>query len=145
MKDGTTKWLTASVKASFGWPTERLEFVYRGYKYLIRPETEELEPTVSVFCDNALDFKEGLNLINRFLSSLAWSQNHGVHVLSTIGSSTQEPIRIGKPKMRIVSDPWKHLYLPVPNDPKALRALAIFREAMSVNSYPYKFLGFLRY
>lgn len=111
MKDGKTKWLTASVKASFGWPTERVKFVFRGYKYLVRPETDKLEPTVSVFCDDGLDFREGLNLINRFLSSLAWSQNYGVHVLSPVGSSTPEPIRIGKHKGKFISSPWKHIYL----------------------------------
>ena len=32
----------------------------------------------------------------------------------------------------------------VPQDPKAQRALALYREARPVNSMPYEFLGYLR-
>lgn len=138
------KWFTVSVKADFGWPTKRIELFYKGHKYLIRPETDDLEPTVSVHYDIELEFKEGENLINRFLSVLAWSENYGVHVLSGVTSSTEEPIRIGKSNSRFVSQPYEYIYLPKPEDSKSLRALAIYREAMSVNSFPYKFLGFFK-
>lgn len=35
-------------------------------------------------------------------------------------------------------------YLPESNDPNALLALALYREALNVNSVPYKFLGFYK-
>jgi hypothetical protein len=144
MTNSKSKWITVSVKAHFGWPTERIELSYEGQKYLIRPETDDLEPTVSVFHEGGLEFQEGQNLINRFLSALAWSENHGISVLTTTGSNMEEPIRIGKWKGKYVSSTGDQRYLPAPTDTKALRALAIYREAMSVNSYPYQFLGFFK-
>lgn len=50
---------------------------------------------------------------------------------------------VGKGKGRVISDaPIEHI--PDPDDPKAKLALALYREAMSVNVIPYKFLGFFK-
>ena len=40
--------------------------------------------------------------------------------------------------------PWEYLYLPISKNGKAEIALAVYREAMSVNSIPYAFLGFFK-
>lgn len=145
MQSRPTKWVTAAVEAHFGWPTARLEITYRGYRYLIRPETDELAPSVSVYSEQGLTIDEGGNLINRFLSELAWSQSAGVQYLFAVGSSTDEPIRVGKSdRFKFIAEPWQQLYLPQPSDERALRALAVFREALSVNSVPYKFLGLFK-
>lgn len=140
-----SKWVTAAVEAHFGWPTARLEVTYRGYKYLVRPEADDLAPSVSVQSEQGLTIDEGKDLINRFLSALAWSHSAGVQQVFAVGSNTDEPIRVGKSdRFRFTAEPWQQLYLPQPSDERALRTLAVFREALSVNSIPYKFLGLFK-
>ncbi len=91
-----------------------------------------------------MTLRNGHNLINRFLSSLAWSQGAGAEVMSIVGSSGEEPIRLGKGELRHIADPWHVVYLPVPTNEKALRALAVFREALSLENPAYRFLGLFK-
>jgi len=145
MRGKGTTWVTAMVRANFGWPTARVEFMYRAHRYLVRPETDEQAPSLSVYDAHGLTVDEGRDLINRVLSALAWAHSAGARVDFCVGSNGDEPVRVGPPEQfRHIADPWEHMYLPLPKDERALRALAVFREALSLNSVPYKFLGLFK-
>ena len=141
---GKSLWVVAAVKARFGWPTSRMRIQFRGREFLLRPETDELAPSICIKDEKGLTLRNGHNLINRFLSSLAWSQGAGAEVMSIVGSSGEEPIRLGKGELRHIADPWHVVYLPVPTNEKALRALAVFREALSLENPAYRFLGLFK-
>ena len=53
-------------------------------------------------------------------------------------------MRVGKSKTRFITEKFRADYLPEPKDDKALRAIALFREAKSLNSPAYSFLGFFK-
>lgn len=85
----------------------------------------------------------GITLINQFMSALSWTQGQGIreHIVSGGG----HPVRVGKPPgNNVTTAHFTADYLPDPSDPKAKLALAMHREALTVNSIPYKFLGFFK-
>lgn len=145
MKKGKyMKWVTMAVKADFGWPTVETEIEYLGCKYVLRPESEKDAQSVSLFCPHGSTMESSKLLINRFLSSLAWSEGKGITELFTVGSNGPNPTLVGKSQVMFVSHKFRADYLPEPNDEKSLRALALYREALSVNSRAYSFLGFFK-
>lgn len=141
---GKSLWVVAAVKARFGWPTSRMCIQFRGREFLLRPETDELTPSICIRDEKGLTLREGHNLVNRFLSALAWSQGAGADVMSIVGSSGNEPICLGKGELRRIADPWHMVYLPQPTSEMALRALAVFREALSLENPAYRFLGLFK-
>ena len=140
---GKIKWLVVAVEAKFGWPTEETELKYRGCKYLLRPESEEYAQSVALLCPSDCDMKYGRLLMSRFLSALAWSKGGGIIELFALGGGGA-PIQVGKNNASLIEQPFKVYELPEPNDEKSLFALALFREALSLNSPAYSFLGFFK-
>lgn len=141
LRPGTSLWVVAAIKAKFGWPTSQIRIPFLGREFLLRPETDEHAPSVCIKDENGLTLREGNDLINRFLSALAWAHGAGAHVDWVAGSNGDEPIRVGKGSLRHISEPWRLIYLPQPSNEKALRALAVFREALSIDNPAYRFLG----
>jgi hypothetical protein len=138
------KWMTLAVKAKFGWPVEEIEIEYLGCKYLLRPESDEDAQSVSLLCPTGITMESAMLLVNRFLSALSWTEEQGIKGLFAIGSNGPKPTRVGKSKIRFISQKFRADYLPEPKDEKSLRALALFREAQSLNSPAYSFLGFFK-
>lgn len=135
------KWLSVAVDTNIFWPTKEKEIVYNGYTFILRPETDNESASVSVCCSDAYFAKA---LINRFLSALAWVENEGIHEKFITQSLGQRPGFVGKGLARRISLDFNKDYLPVPKDEKTLRALALYREALSVSSPSYQFLGFYK-
>ncbi len=136
-------WYTVGVEADFGWPIEDTEIEYLGHKYLLRPESDTLSQSISLSCPEKYSMKTANLLVNRFLSALSWSEFGGINITSS-GTGGSKPILIGKSNGRFISKGYKVDYLPEPKDDKSKRALALFREAKSVNSIAYSFLGFYK-
>lgn len=138
-------WWTAAIETSnLAWPTEETTVDYDGNQFLLRPESNDLLPSVSIHCPNEMSQEEAQLSVNRFLSALCWAKVGGAHALFWIGSGGKNPTNVGKSKVRFVCDRLRTDYLPKSNDEKARRALALFREALSVNTVPYQFLGFYK-
>ena len=141
VRSGASLWVVAAVKAKFGWPTSRMHVPFHDREFLLRPETDEHAPSVCIKDENGLTLREGNDLINRLLSALAWAHGAGARIDWVVGSNGDEPIRVGKGTLRHLAEPWSLIYLPQPTDEKALRALAVFREALSLDNPSSRFLG----
>lgn len=116
---------------------------------MLKPITDELSCTVSVFDDREITFEDGGTILSRFLSRLAWSLNGGVVELFISGSNNPEcPGRLGRGTYEksawALTDPWNYLYLPSAKTPDADLALALFREGLSINSVPFSFLSYFK-
>ena len=133
-----------AVKAQFAWPTKETVVEYIGHKYLLRPETDKEAQSVSLICETEVDMESARLLVNRFLSALAWVEEKGIADLFAIGSGSPIPPKVGKSDTRFITYRFRIDYLPEPKDDKSLRALALFREAQSINSPSYAFLGFFK-
>jgi len=145
----TSKWIDLAVKPHFSWPNKQIEFEFEKRKIVMQPRSADRSCEVSVFDENGLSFEKGGKIIYRFLSRLSWSENAGIEELFIVGSNMpKRPGLLGKGSYGHSGwaqiDPWDYLYLPIPKNEKAERALAVYREAMSVNSIPYAFLGFFK-
>jgi hypothetical protein len=139
------KWWTAAIETSnLAWPTAETKVSYDGDLFLLRPESDDLLPSVSIRCPKGMGCEEAQLSINRFLSALCWAKGGGARALWGVGSGGEKPGNVGRSKCRFACDRLRTDYLPTSNDEKTRRALALFREALSVNTVPYQFLGFYK-
>ena len=138
-----------AVHAGFSWPNVPVEIPFENSIAVLSPQTGELACTASVFDPAGFEFDEGATRLSRFLSCLAWSMRGGIEEHFAIGSNNSEtPGRLGRGTYATTSwanvEPWHQLYLPSPSTSKALLALALFREGMTLNSEPLAFLSFFK-
>ena len=135
-------WVVIGVETGVFWPTKETTVEFEGQQITLRPETKELAPTVIMQCKR-LTMDEGLHLLRRFLSSLSWVHGAPIREIGSTGGS--HPFGIGKGAgARLINPNFQADYLPAPKDSKAKLALALYREALSVNSVAYQFLGFAK-
>lgn len=138
------RWLTVSVESGMFWPGSEMTVTYLGHDFLLRPETKDLAPTVALAYDPGFDDLAALQLIRRFLSSLAWVERGYIRERLTLGTGGG-PGRIGnRPEARLVNPFFNSEYLPAPLDDRARLCLALYREALNLNSPPFQFLGFFK-
>jgi hypothetical protein len=138
------RWLTVGLESGIHWPTTEVSLAYQGQEFLLRPETEKLAPSVALAHDPPLTDRDALLLIRRFLSALSWVERG--HLRETINFGTGgSPGGIGKgPPARLINPRFRADYLPDVKVPKAQLCLALYREAMNLNSKPFQFLGFFK-
>lgn len=138
-----TEWLVVGLDVGVHWPTVETRVNFEGHEILLRPETDRLGPSVVMAYEPPTGQEEALHLVRRFLSSLAWVK--GGHLREIMVTGGSHAIGVGKgPMARLIDPKFRVDYLPEPADPKARLALALYREAMGLNSTPYQFLGFYK-
>lgn len=136
-------WIVVGVDTSVAWPTTDTDIEFRGHKLTLRPGSKELMPSVAFWHPAVLSFDEALLIVRHFLSSLAWVERTAVREEGVMGGT--RPIRIGWPmRGNVITHNFRHDYLPDPADPRSRLALAIYREALGLNSVAYRFLGFFK-
>ncbi len=137
-------WLVIGVETGVPWPKEDTEAIFRGRKFLLGPETEDFAPSIAFEYPKDMEHKEALSLCREFMSALSWVENQPVREIMVTGGG--RPIQAGKgPIWYATTTPkFRKDYLPEPADPKAKLALALYREAQSINSTPYAFLGYFK-
>lgn len=126
------------------WPTTETSVTFRGREVVLRPETEELAPTIVVpYDDSRESYDEAAALGTDFLSSLAWES--GRYIRETIWTGGSVAINVGKgPLSAPTTSVFRADHVPEPDDERAQLALALYREAISVNSVAYQFLDFFK-
>lgn len=138
-----TRYLRVRVETRIPWPTKETVVRFRDRELTLYPETDELPPTVLLaYEDTKMTSDEALQLVRRFLSSLSWAEGRPIQDLEYLDGT--QPVWIGKGRTRTVDPHFRADYLPDPPDAKAQLALALYREALYVNSIPYKVLGFFK-
>jgi hypothetical protein len=141
---GGTQWLAMAVRSSVPWTKREVTLEFRGHEILVRPESEKPAASLAIKFDTPGQTRDAaLSVGRQFLSALAWADGSGIEELF-IASGSKPPL-LGKSFHRgIVTTDFRPDYLPAPADPRALLALAFYREALTVNSVPYGFLGFFK-
>lgn len=129
------------VECTTGWPSTDQTVEFRGHRLTLCPETDDRAPSVVLRMDGRLTQAEARGVVQEFLSGLAWAR--GGRIVETMSIFSTAPVGIGKGRVRHVSDAPVD-YMPDPADGKAKLALALYREAVSVNAIPYAFLGYFK-
>ena len=136
-------WVVVGVDSSVAWPTSDTAIEFDGHKMTLRPGSKELVPTIAFEYPSDLTFDDALLIVRRFMSSLAWVERSTVREEGVTGGS--HPIRIGWPaKGNVITHHFRQDYLPAPQDRRTRLALALYREALGLNSVAYAFLGFFK-
>jgi len=136
-----------AVIPEFSWPNEPIELPFHGNTFVLMPSTDTLACTISAFDPSGnLDFSAGGRRIRRLLSCLAWTHRARIVELFCLGSNMPDrPGLMGTGNYARSfwqqTVPAEYVYVPYVTDPKALRALALFREGLSVNSDSFAFLS----
>ena len=133
--------LTLGINTAILWPSQEKVIDFRGQRLHLLPATDKLQRMIRAETTRNFTRKDADRLILEFLSALAWAEQRGI--VPTFGTWCTAPLDIGKEPADATGD--GHFdYLPNPPDPKAMRALVLYREGLSVNLVPYKVLGFFK-
>jgi hypothetical protein len=142
-------WLNLAVIPHFSWPNAPITLPFEGKTIVLSPPTEGLACRLALFESTGTDFDVGGTILSRFLSRLAWAMNSGVCEIFFSGSNNPAaPGRLGAgaygQSIYATTDPPHCIYIPTAGSQEADLALALFREAMSVNSEPFAFLSYYK-
>lgn len=116
---------------------------------MLSPPTDALACRAALLDLNRTTFEDGGTTLSRFLSRFAWTRNGGVEEFFHIGTNApNEPGRLGQGTYArsgwATIDPPQYIYLPLMLDEKAELGLALYREGLSVNSVPFRFLSLFK-
>jgi hypothetical protein len=144
-------WLTVAVETSGPWPVEDVPIKFLGRDLLLIAETKELAQRVAIRCRDKGAGLAALRIALQFLSVFAWVEQCPVRQLFNVLAAW--PFSLGKdptekprpwPPIHQFSNIFYYDHLPEPADPRAWLAMALFREALNLDSPHYKFLSFYK-
>lgn len=136
------RWTVANIETGIPWPVKAQTIAYRGEDYWIIPPTEDTGPAVAL----RLSQDEGTDAhtkVMRFLSALSWIMDGSIRVSGFSGGGMPHlSSRPGRRGYGLTADFFIH-DLPEP-DAQGQLALALMREARSLDHAAYSFLTFYR-
>lgn len=142
------KWLNLPVTGGGSWPTKETNVSFGGHDLILLPATKDTEQSIHINLArtqtaNGITIESGMTLINRFLSLLSWCDDQPMELHSGWAGSLQPT-----PMPRLARSCGSSISFPfgrkLEADPKVQLALALYREARSINSVPYAFLGYFK-
>jgi hypothetical protein len=135
-------YLSVGVRGCACWPREEKTITFGGHGLTLRPASERKEQSVHIRL-KGITHHEGNALINRFLSVLAWCERTP---LENIGGWSGNPVPVSVPlHPRMTGSSIEFPFCrDVPSNPRNRLVLALYREAITVNSVPYAFLGYFK-
>lgn len=136
------EWLQVGVRGGAIWPTQEIEVQFGGHALLLKPATKDTEQSVHLNLVG-ITHEEGLTLINRFLSVLSWCDDQALENLFG-WSGNPCPVAIPRQPRMIGSSIAFPFFRTLETSAEARLALALYREARSINSVPYAFLGYFK-
>jgi len=138
-----SSWLVIGVEIAVFWPTKETKVNFHGKEIVLRPANGHIAPSVALNYDTSISFEDAVLCLRRFLSSLAWVEKSYIRETMITGGS--HPFNVGRGRLADNINPNFNIdYLPEPMDQKAQLALALYREALSINSVPYSILGYFK-
>lgn len=109
---------------------------------MLKPATRETEQSLHINLRGISDV-DALTLINRFLSILSWCDDQPMeNRYGWLGNPV--PVAVPRESRVVGSSIAFPFYRNLEQDEKARLALALFREARTVNSTPFEFLSYFK-
>lgn len=136
-------WMNIKLEGCFDWPTEKKEIDFEDHKLVLLPATNKNSASIHINTSGA-GIPKARTIINRFLSIICWCSGVPIQAENR-GAGSVKPVPLPAREARAIPSsiafPFNRT---VPENLKAQRALALYREARSVNSIPYEFLGYYK-
>jgi len=139
-----TRWIGVAVDTSIPWPASDTTVSYHGQTIHFRAATDTTMPMLDVAFGFDTSPEQAELLLRRFMSALAWMESARLRATTSITADRR--VALGRPLGSgiTINQRFRADHLPEPSDPKAQLALAIYREAMGLNSIPYQFLSYFK-
>jgi hypothetical protein len=136
------RWLNIGVLGGACWPTKKQKIDFHGHDLILKPATKDTEQSIHINLKGISDI-EAMTLVNRFLSILSWCDDQGM-VNDGGWSGNPAPVTVPK-KSRIVGSSIAFPFnRDIEKSSKAKLSLALYREALSINSIPFAFLSYFK-
>jgi hypothetical protein len=137
-------WLNCGVEGWAPWPDISTTMHFDGREIRLLPPDEKNCASVHLQIKRSrLDELAADTLVNRFLSALSWC--HDQPMERVFGwSGNPQPVSVPRPRRPKQTTPIYPLRQFSPKDPKRRLAMALFREARTINSVAYSFLGYFK-
>jgi hypothetical protein len=143
-------WVVANLDTDIPWPIKATKFNFCGHSILIVPYTQEPKsnsinyPAVAVKLTQEVDFKKAKILLSYFLSSLAWVTDKGVSAYVYTGGGIFPRPAGGCRHIPFLTQSLDIPYLPDTQEKRARKALALYKDGLSLNHPGYQFLSFYK-
>lgn len=145
------QWLLAHVDQQVGWPQKRVLVIYRGRKVLLLPPTKKYYAAAAILTIGRKidELDNGKIFLMQFLSALAWYRPGKIDIAHWTNSSTQGGLSVHlrvslTRQMGMTALFFRPTELPDPDNKDAQKALAFFREGLSLNHLGYSFLSYYK-
>lgn len=137
------RWLTHGVVGHVFWPTKEITINFGGHEILLKPATRNTEEVICIRLDRITE-QEATKLFNQFLSILSWCDGQSAQLIEGVIAAVPGSIGTARETGSSISGLFDFFNRSPINDSKKRLALALYREAVTVNSIPYSFLGFFK-
>jgi hypothetical protein len=135
-------WMNIGLSGECGWPSTRTEVTFGNTPFVLLPRTVETAASIHAEVMSA-DHETTLTDINRFLSVVSWAYKEPLQ--NEYGwSGNPQPTAV--PNINLawsINNFFLTKWAPL-QDARQRLALALYREALTLNSVPYSFLGFFK-
>ena len=137
-------WLNCGVTTQAIWPMDKKEVKYGNHTFVLMPLTKEHSASIHLEL-RKIDDVQGLTLINRFLSALGLKCDEpAINHYGWSGNPNPVPVpRYSMPYGYSPSDVFPNEVYEI-TDKKAKLAVALYREARSLDSVPFQFLSYFK-
>jgi hypothetical protein len=136
------RWLNVAVSGTAAWPTQEVAVQFGGHELLLRPGTNAKSQSIHIKL-KGISHEDGITLTNRFLSALSWCDDQPIEI-TFAWSGSPMPASMEKNELDRGSSIAFPFYREMEADPKALLALALYREGRTIKSVPLSFLSYFK-
>lgn len=138
------EWVCLNIEISCPWPTRPQTVEFSGYLLWIIPLSQEDYPGVAIRRPLEMTQEEAERLLYRFLSVISWRHSAGITVASRTGGSMPSMMSLNGKFSLTMREPFDFTELMCPEKEETRIALALIREARSLNHHGYAFLSYWR-
>lgn len=140
-------WITAGVETRAFWPKRAQVLSFEGIRFLLQPaergERGDALPAIALRTDDlGLTDHQCRAVIMRLATAIAWREGQKVELVMWAGGSS--PFRLGMSRNNAITDYLPADNLCAPASDEARKALAYYREGLSIDNPFYSFLGFYK-
>lgn len=141
------QWVVGGLETQVFWPTRPQLVRFENLDFLLQPAVIEGEhrslPAIALRANGyGMSVKEGRAAVMRLATAIAWREGKKVDIVMWGGGSS--PFRVGRMLNNAITEFFSGENLHVPQSDEARKALAYYREGLSLGNPFYSFLGFYK-
>lgn len=138
------QWVCLNIRPDVTWPVRPQSLRFADHRVWIIPITLEDYPGVAINHPPEMTQQEAESILYRFLSVLSWRENAGIAVAYRTGGNLPRMMGLNKNVGFAIRGEFDFTEVICPKEESPRIALALMREARSLNHYGYAFLSLWR-